>query len=179
MRYQRGWSYRDLGVGGPQAHCLGSHHRRSPHLFGLGLDRDGSGAITDCQGAHWRPQRRCHLPGACCPVTHADIPLVFTAPGTDWLECGPAVEALRRLLDSPALATPLVIGVYGGWGTGKSSVMQTLEAALTASERLILWFDAWSTHARSRGYGVCLRCRGSPGSPADCRGSSRPYPGII
>ena len=76
-------------------------------------------------------------------MTHADIPLVFTEGGTDWLERGPAVQALRRLLDSPALATPLVIGIYGGWGTGKTSVMQTLEAELAAPERLMLWFDAW------------------------------------
>ena len=76
-------------------------------------------------------------------MTHADIPLVFTEGGTDWLERGPAVQALRRLLDSPALATPLVVGIYGGWGTGKTSVMQTLEAELAAPERLMLWFDAW------------------------------------
>jgi hypothetical protein len=76
-------------------------------------------------------------------MTHADIPLIFDKPGTDWLERGPAVHALQRMLDSPALATPLVVGVYGGWGTGKTSMMRTLEAILTASERLILWFDAW------------------------------------
>ena len=76
-------------------------------------------------------------------MTHADLPLVFTEGGTDWLERGPAVQALRRLLASPALATPLVIGIYGGWGTGKTSVMQTLEAELAAPERLMLWFDAW------------------------------------
>jgi predicted KAP-like P-loop ATPase len=82
-------------------------------------------------------------------MTHADIPLVFTEAGTDWLERGPAVQALHRLLDSPALETPLVIGVYGSWGTGKTSVMQTLEAALTTPERLILWFDAW-VYARQK-----------------------------
>jgi hypothetical protein len=76
-------------------------------------------------------------------MTHSDVPLVFTEAATDWLDRGPSVQALRRLLDSPALATPLVIGVYGGWGTGKTSVMQTLEASLTAPQRLILWFDAW------------------------------------
>jgi KAP family P-loop domain len=76
-------------------------------------------------------------------MTHADIPLIFADPAADWLDRGPAVQALRRLLDSPALATPLVVGVYGGWGTGKTSVMQTLEASLTAPQRLILWFDAW------------------------------------
>src|SRR5215471_9048804 len=37
----------------------------------------------------------------------------------------------------------MVVSVYGGWGTGKTSVMQTLEAALTTPERLLLWFDAW------------------------------------
>jgi hypothetical protein len=76
-------------------------------------------------------------------MTHADVPLIFTEAATDWLDRGPAVQALRRLLDSPALGTPLAIGVYGSWGTGKTSVMRTLEAALTAPERLILWFDAW------------------------------------
>jgi hypothetical protein len=76
-------------------------------------------------------------------LTHSDIPLVFNDPGTDWLQRRPAVRALHRLLDSPALATPLVVGVYGSWGTGKTSVMQTLEVSLTAPKRLILWFDAW------------------------------------
>ena len=34
-------------------------------------------------------------------MTHADVPLIFTEAATDWLDRGPAVQALRRLLDSP------------------------------------------------------------------------------
>jgi len=47
------------------------------------------------------------------------------------------------VLESPTLATPLVVGVYGGWGTGKTSVMRTLEAELKSPDRVMLWFDAW------------------------------------
>jgi len=69
--------------------------------------------------------------------------VIFTDPAKDWLERSNAVSALQRLLDSPDAATPLVVGVYGGWGTGKTSVMRTLETRLQAPDRLIVWFDAW------------------------------------
>jgi predicted KAP-like P-loop ATPase len=76
-------------------------------------------------------------------MSHSDNPITFTPRETDWLNRHPAVDALRRLLESPTLATPLVVGVYGGWGTGKTSLMRTLEAELSSPEKLILWFDAW------------------------------------
>jgi len=74
-------------------------------------------------------------------VTLPDIPIVFTEPAQDWLKRGPSVRALQRMLSSPSLGTPPGIGIYSGWGTGKTSVMRTLEAALAAPERLMLWFD--------------------------------------
>jgi KAP family P-loop domain len=76
-------------------------------------------------------------------MSHADTPRSFIDRANDWLDRGPAVDALRRVLDSPALATPLVLGIYGGWGTGKTSVMQTLRDELRSPDRLIVWFDAW------------------------------------
>jgi KAP family P-loop domain len=48
------------------------------------------------------------------------------------------------MLDSGGLRTPLTVGIYGGWGAGKTSVMLTLEERLAqAPDRLMLWFDAW------------------------------------
>ena len=51
--------------------------------------------------------------------------------------------ALKRLLAGVALETPLVVGIYGGWGSGKTSVMRTLAAELGRPDRVLLWFDAW------------------------------------
>ncbi|MFC7477965.1 P-loop NTPase fold protein [Dankookia sp. GCM10030260] len=73
----------------------------------------------------------------------SDGPLDFGDDGRDLLQRLPTVHALQRLLASPALETPLVVGVYGGWGTGKTSVMRTLREALAGPERIHLWFDAW------------------------------------
>ena len=76
-------------------------------------------------------------------MSHGDNPRAFNRAEDDWLDRRPAVLALKRLLDSAALETPLVVGIYGGWGTGKTSVMRTLEQELAAPSRMMLWFEAW------------------------------------
>ncbi len=76
-------------------------------------------------------------------MSHADHPRAFTRAEDDWLDRRPAVAALRRLLNGVELETPLVVGIYGGWGSGKTSVMRTLEAELERPDRVLLWFDAW------------------------------------
>jgi hypothetical protein len=77
------------------------------------------------------------------PMSYADNPIQFTASEDDWLDRRPAVNALLRLLTGSKLLTPIAVGVYGGWGTGKTSVMQTLKAELSHSGDLMLWFEAW------------------------------------
>ncbi|HEY0381468.1 MAG TPA: P-loop NTPase fold protein [Candidatus Elarobacter sp.] len=72
-----------------------------------------------------------------------DNPIVFSGTDVDLLDRLPAVAALRKLLENPTLATPIVVGVYGSWGIGKTSLMKTLEAQLASPERMMLWFDAW------------------------------------
>jgi hypothetical protein len=76
-------------------------------------------------------------------MTQADAWIDFTETKSDWLGRAPVVVALRRMLSSPDLPSPLVVGVYGGWGTGKTSLMRTLRAALDGPGRTSLWFDAW------------------------------------
>jgi len=42
--------------------------------------------------------------------------------------------------------TPFVIGIYGTWGTGKTTLMKLIREKLTQSSRnkvLTIWFDAW------------------------------------
>jgi len=50
-------------------------------------------------------------------------------------------EAFARLAESGD--TPLVIGIYGPWGIGKSSLMRLIEARLNTKKARTVWFDAW------------------------------------
>jgi hypothetical protein len=66
----------------------------------------------------------------------------------DLLGFKPYVDALARFLISPHTRLPLTISIEGPWGSGKSSFMQQLEAALarTSSPRqppLVVRFNAW------------------------------------
>jgi hypothetical protein len=38
---------------------------------------------------------------------------------------------------------PLTIGVFGGWGSGKTSLMQMVEASLKRDRIKTVWFNAW------------------------------------
>lgn len=61
------------------------------------------------------------------------------------------VYSLTRMLSDRHLDTPMTIGIYGGWGTGKTSMMRMAKDALTPDPRNApptLWFDAWK-YARS------------------------------
>jgi hypothetical protein len=37
----------------------------------------------------------------------------------------------------------MVIGLYGGWGTGKTSLMRQIQAALNPNTTRSIWFDPW------------------------------------
>jgi hypothetical protein len=58
----------------------------------------------------------------------------------DKLSYGAYAEGLADLI---ALSkTHFVLGVYGGWGTGKSSLMRLIQAKLQGRAELV-WFDPW------------------------------------
>jgi hypothetical protein len=55
------------------------------------------------------------------------------------------VEVLSELCQHPELA-PLCLGVFGSWGSGKSSLMQMIKANIDEEgnqDNLTLWFNAW------------------------------------
>jgi hypothetical protein len=52
-------------------------------------------------------------------------------------------EGLSGLLRNTETRPPLVVGITGPWGSGKSSVMQMLSELLTRQQMPVVWFNAW------------------------------------
>lgn len=49
--------------------------------------------------------------------------------------------ALARLAQT--CETPMVIGIYAGWGAGKTTLMHLIQAKLDPSLATTVWFDSW------------------------------------
>jgi formylglycine-generating enzyme required for sulfatase activity len=60
----------------------------------------------------------------------------------DALDFTPYVRTLANVIRSPNTATPLTIGVFGTWGSGKTSLMRMVQKQLPDDFRTV-WFDAW------------------------------------
>lgn len=80
-------------------------------------------------------------------MVYSDHPI--DAASLDTLDRARVATALCELLHAPSTETPLVVGIFGDWGTGKTSLMRLLESQLLVKSEaeddglLTLWFDAW------------------------------------
>ena len=71
--------------------------------------------------------------------------------GQDALDFAPYVDALADILLDPATRTPLTLGVFGSWGSGKTSLMTMLRDRVLADRESeagvapyrAVWFNAW------------------------------------
>jgi formylglycine-generating enzyme required for sulfatase activity/Cdc6-like AAA superfamily ATPase len=67
----------------------------------------------------------------------------------DALDFMPYCDTLVDIIDDPSTRTPLTIGIFGGWGSGKTSLMQMVSNTLREKlgrrneEALTVWFNAW------------------------------------
>ncbi|MEA2008165.1 MAG: P-loop NTPase fold protein, partial [Chloroflexota bacterium] len=60
----------------------------------------------------------------------------------DALDFQPYIDTLADVVSSPNTQTPLTIGVFGGWGSGKTTLMGLVRQGLPPNYRTA-WFDAW------------------------------------
>lgn len=60
----------------------------------------------------------------------------------DALDFKPYVAALAGIISSPTTCTPLTVGVFGEWGSGKTSLMRMVRKKLP-KKFCVAWFDAW------------------------------------
>ena len=59
------------------------------------------------------------------PVVLPDVP-----DPDDKLDFAPYANTLRDIILNPNTQTPLTIGIFGSWGSGKTSLMKMIEAGL-------------------------------------------------
>ena len=86
----------------------------------------------------WTPPSRAAIE----ELANSDSPV--TALKDDSLGYGPLVERLRRFIQNPRTAPPLVLSVQAPWGMGKSSIMRMLESELREKRAAVtVWFNAW------------------------------------
>jgi len=56
----------------------------------------------------------------------------------------PSAAALTEIVQGAAVAdTPLTVGIYGEWGSGKTSLMRMILDRLDPNRCATVWFDAW------------------------------------
>ena len=62
----------------------------------------------------------------------------------DRLGFTPYVDALVDLILDPLTDTPLTVGIFGPWGSGKTSLMRMVQDGVTQKKPFpVVWFDAW------------------------------------
>lgn len=62
----------------------------------------------------------------------------------DELGFAPSTKAILNIINGLSLDdTPLSIGIFGPWGSGKTSQMQMILAGLGSAPCIPIWFDAW------------------------------------
>src|SRR5690349_4131490 len=70
-------------------------------------------------------------------------------PQTDALHFERYVEPLTQIISNDITDTPFTVGVFGRWGSGKTTLMHMIEAALetkaatSAREYTVVWFNPW------------------------------------
>jgi len=80
------------------------------------------------------------------PVSEAKIFDDYPVSETEFFNFDAYANAIAGIIQSKNTGTPLVIGIVGDWGSGKTSLMRTIEKKIGKKENgypQTIWFNAW------------------------------------
>lgn len=69
---------------------------------------------------------------------HADQPSK-----DDYLNYQTYINAFYDIVTNPDTETPVTLGIYGRWGSGKTTILKQLEEKLQSNNITTIWFNAW------------------------------------
>ncbi len=93
-----------------------------------------------------------HNPAVFTPTFAADAPV--DDPARDRFDRWPFAERVARILASRQDPSSLVVGLYGAWGEGKTTVLRFIDRALSEYPHVVcVWFNPW----RFRDEGLLIR----------------------
>lgn len=72
----------------------------------------------------------------------------ITSLDADLLGRGRFAQSLAELISKAPAGSSLRIGVFGGWGEGKTSVLQLIQAILQKESHICVWLVPWVTESR-------------------------------
>lgn len=90
------------------------------------------------------PVSKVLAPGRCTPYTRqmAALRILDDEPtASDVLDRAQYASALADV--ALTCSTPNVVGVFGRWGVGKTSLLRLIEDRLSTEDVITVWFDAW------------------------------------
>jgi predicted KAP-like P-loop ATPase len=96
----------------------------------------------------------------------SEMPLNFSDIPTKKDEFGFSlyVSALEELINETAIVdTPITIGVFGAWGSGKTSLMSMLLERFDSpipESNLVIWFDSWRYSQKEALWCIIIECCG-------------------
>lgn len=67
----------------------------------------------------------------------------------DHLDRWPLAREIYSVAVNGPLDWPVRIGVYGEWGTGKTSVLEFVASMAESEEHIVVWFDPWAFRSPS------------------------------
>ncbi|GAB4452818.1 MAG: hypothetical protein Kow0031_35150 [Anaerolineae bacterium] len=78
------------------------------------------------------------------PAADRRHPILTDKPAVaDGLDFQPYIDALAQLMTDPNTSTPITVGVFGPWGSGKTSLMSLIKQQVDDKGYKSVWFNAW------------------------------------
>lgn len=65
-------------------------------------------------------------------------------------------QSITNIITNKKTGTPLVIGIFGDWGSGKTSLMQNIQKELVGKKSTTIWFNAWKYNTEDAIWRVLL-----------------------
>lgn len=93
------------------------------------------------------------------PAAPESSPLLDDQPAAiDLLGFDVYARALQGVIENKQARTPFIVGIFGRWGTGKTTLMRLIEERLKPGGSATVWFSAWVYGREDEIWAALMQC---------------------